>query len=182
VEAEVGQGRGKGQEDMRTIAAVLMAALLSLTAPARAAETPSMLELGAGIFDIGEGDAAAVAGLEWRGQPLLWWLRPMLGAQVTSDAGLYGYAGLAFELWWFDRQLVLTPSAAVGAYRRGNGSDLGHTIEFRTGATLQYRFANDVRIGLAFHHLSNAGLGRRNPGEETLMLTYSVPSWAVFGR
>lgn len=167
---------------MRKTAAVLVAGLLAVAAPARAAETPSLLELGAGIFDIGESNATAVVGLEWRGQPMLWWFRPMVGAQVTGDSALYGYAGLALELWFADKQIVLTPSAAVGAFRRGHGTDLGHTIQFRTGATLQYRCANDIRIGLSFHHLSNAGLGKRNPGEETLMLTYSVPTDRLFGR
>ena len=101
----------------------------------------------------------------------------MVGGMATSDGAAYGYAGFAFELWWLDKRVVLTPSAAVGAYRKGDGKDLGHTLEFRTGAAIHYRFDNDSRLGVSFHHLSNAGLGhnKKNPGEESLMLTFAWP-------
>jgi lipid A 3-O-deacylase len=130
-----------------------------------------------GIFDLLDDESAPEVRLEWRGRPALWWLRPMVGVMATTDSAVYGYAGLAVELWWFDKRVVLTPSAAVGAYHKGNGKDLGHTLEFRTGAALQYRFDNDSRLGVALHHLSNAGLGKnkKNPGAESLMITYSWP-------
>jgi hypothetical protein len=35
--------------------------------------------------------------------------------------------------------------------------------------------ANQSRLGLAFHHMSNAGLTRYNPGEESLVLIYTIP-------
>ncbi len=33
-----------------------------------------------------------------------------------------------------------------------------------------------------FHHISNASIGDRNPGTETLVLSYSVPIRNLFGR
>lgn len=162
---------------MRTLASALVAIALAFAAPARAGETPNMLDVSAGVFDMLDDGSAAEFRLEWRGRPMLGWLRPMVGVMGTSDAAAYGYAGLAFELWWFDKRVVLTPSAAVGAYHKGDGKDLGHTLEFRTGAALHYRFDNDSRLGISLHHLSNAGISknRKNPGSESLMITYAWP-------
>jgi len=176
VEAEGRQGE-EGDEEVKRIAPALAAAALLATSPAVAAETGHLLDVSMGIFDMLDDGAAGEARLEWRGKPALWWFRPMAGVMATTDSAAYGYAGLALEIWWLDKRVVLTPSAAVGAYHRGNGKDLGHTLEFRTGAALQYRMDNDARVGIAFHHLSNAGLGKnkKNPGAESLMLTYSWP-------
>lgn len=162
---------------MRNALAAALAAIALASAPAEAAETGHVLDFSAGIFDMLDDGAAAEFRAEWRGKPFAWWLRPMAGAMATSDSAAYGYAGIAMEVWWLDKRVVLTPSAAVGAYHRGNGKDLGHTLEFRTGAALHYRFDNDVRAGIAFHHISNAGLGKnkKNPGEESLMFSYVIP-------
>jgi hypothetical protein len=161
---------------VKIFAAALLAAAV-IAAPAKAGETPNILDVSLGVFDINDDGSAAEGRLEWRGKPLLWWLRPMVGGMATGDGAAYGYAGLAFELWWLDKRVVLTPSAAVGAYRKGDGKDLGHTLEFRTGAAIHYRFDNDSRLGISFHHLSNAGLGhnKKNPGAESLMLTFAWP-------
>jgi len=70
---------------------------------------------------------------------------------------------------------VVTPSATVGLWEKGNGKDLGSWVEFKTGAEFAYRFDDHSRLGLAFHHISNAGQTRRNPGEESLELVWSIP-------
>ncbi len=168
----------EGEEEVRALAAASLTALaLVAGTPAKAGETGHVLDFSAGIFDMLDDGAAAEFRAEWRGKPFAWWLRPMAGAMATSDGAAYGYGGIAMEVWWLDKRVVLTPSAAVGAYHRGNGKDLGHTLEFRTGAALHYRFDNDVRAGIAFHHISNAGLGKnkKNPGEESLMFSYVIP-------
>ena len=63
----------------------------------------------------------------------------------------------------------------VGAFTRGGGKNLGSNVEFRTGAELAWRFDDRSRLGVALHHISNAGLTQRNPGTETIMLNYSIP-------
>lgn len=177
MEAERCQGEEGEEEVRKTLAAALVALSLVAGMPAKAAETGHVLDFSAGIFDMLDDGAAGEFRAEWRGKPFAWWLRPMAGAMATTDGAAYGYAGIAMEIWWLDKRVVLTPSAAVGAYHRGNGKDLGHTLEFRTGAALHYRFDNDVRMGIAFHHLSNAGLGKnkKNPGEESLLFSYVIP-------
>jgi hypothetical protein len=67
------------------------------------------------------------------------------------------------------------PVAAAGYFHRGAGKDLGSHLEFKTGLELAYRFDDMSRIGIAFDHISNAGLTKRNPGTESLLLTYSIP-------
>jgi len=77
---------------------------------------------------------------------------------------------------------VLTPSFGVGAYDEGDGKDLGDTIEFRSQVELAYRFDNRSRVGVAFSHISNAGIGDRNPGTEILNVYYAYPLDAIFGK
>ena len=46
---------------------------------------------------------------------------------------------------------------------------------------LAYSFENNMRFGIAFSHISNAGLGDINPGTESLVLTWAVPlDWLEF--
>jgi lipid A 3-O-deacylase len=72
---------------------------------------------------------------------------------------------------------VLTPNAAVGFWSRGSrdSENLGSWFEFRTGAEFDYRFGDYSRLGMSFHHISNAGLTQRNPGEEEVLINYSIP-------
>lgn len=141
-----------------------------------AAQDPSFLTLSLGYFDVvRDDDAAIAAGVEWMSsRRMLWVLQPMVGAMATSESGLYGYAGVGTDIF-FGRRWVLTPSIAAGAYDKGAGKDLGHTLEFRSSLSLAYRFDNRSRLGLRFYHMSNAGISDRNPGVEVLDLIYSIP-------
>ncbi len=141
-----------------------------------AAQDPSFFTLGLGyFFVIRDEDAAGAIGAEWMSSKrILWVLQPMVGAMATNESGLYGYAGVGTDIF-FGRRWVLTPSVAAGAYNKGAGKDLGHTLEFRTGVSFAYRFDNRSRLGLRFYHMSNAGISERNPGVEVLDLTYSIP-------
>ena len=56
-----------------------------------------------------------------------------------------------------------------------SGIDLGAHCEFRTGAEFDYRFDNLVRLGVGFYHLSNAGIGKQNPGVEMATFVLTVP-------
>jgi hypothetical protein len=67
------------------------------------------------------------------------------------------------------------PTFAPGYYRQGNGKDLGYPLEFRSQLELGFRFAPGQRFSIAFAHLSNGGLGRSNPGQESLTLAWQVP-------
>jgi hypothetical protein len=139
------------------------------------ADDPDFLEVQGGAFDINHAHTAAF-GLEYRSDyKLLWILKPMVGGMATARGGVYGYAGFAVDLHLGER-IVLTGSEAIGAYGRGNDVNLGRVApEFRSAIEAAYRFDDDSRLGVLFHHISNAGTGHKNPGAETLMLTYAYP-------
>lgn len=156
-------------------------ALLTMKPDARAAE-PDFLTLGVGVYDMFDDETTAEFRAEYvfAEKHKLLWFTPFVGLTVTAEAGTYAYAGIGIDIF-FGRRFVVTPNFAAGIYGNGDGKDLGHAIEFRSGANFAYRFDDYSRLGFAFHHISNAGLDDRNPGEETLMLTYSIPLDRIFG-
>lgn len=159
------------------VGAILYCAIFATAARDALAQDkdPSFINLSLGYFDIVHNDDQALAGgIEWMSSGRLWIFQPLAGAMITSEGSFYGYAGFGTD-FFFGHRWVATPSIAVGAYGEGNGADLGHVVEFRSAITLAYRFDNRSRLGLRFYHLSNAGLGDRNPGVEVLDLTYSIP-------
>lgn len=143
---------------------------------------PPRLELGAGAFDItpSKRKDAGIQG-DFRGEyhfgDMLWIVSPFIGADVTTRGGSYVFGGFGFDVN-FGPNWVFTPNGAVGWYQRGSGTPLGSWFEFRTGAELDYKFADQSRLGLAVHHISNAGLTKTNPGEQSVLLVYQLPlSW-----
>ncbi len=171
---------------MRTAFAAMMVALIALPPPAAAQVTfgspgdPPRLALGAGAFDITpstshkDSRSAGEFRGEYRFADTLWILAPFVGASVTTDGAAYGYFGFGFDVN-FGPNWVVTPNGAAGIFERGAGTILGSWWEFRTGAEFAYRFPNQARLGLAVNHTSNAGLTRRNPGEQSVLLMYSIP-------
>lgn len=133
-----------------------------------------------GIFNIGSDESAAEMRLDYRDDHALFGvLRPIGGVMVTSDKAVHGYGGLMADLLWGDH-FATSFYSSVGAYHDGDGEDLGHWIEFRSGVEVAYRFDNKSRVGLGFAHISNADIGDTNPGAEVLSLTYTVPVSAIF--
>jgi lipid A 3-O-deacylase len=70
---------------------------------------------------------------------------------------------------------IFRPSAAAGVFTAGQGINLGSWVEFRTGGELSYQFTDDRRLGIGFYHMSNAGIGKENPGQEMLQAVLTVP-------
>ncbi|EDP64017.1 hypothetical protein BAL199_05464 [alpha proteobacterium BAL199] len=157
-----------------------VAALFVATAPA-VAEEPAFISIGAGYYDLFDDQSAGEARLEYRFSETqkLFFFTPFVGVTATTDAATYGYAGVGIDIF-FGKRWVATPNFAVGLYGDGDGKDLGHAVEFRSGLEVAYRFDNYSRLGLSFTHISNAGLGERNPGVESLVVVYSMPFNALF--
>jgi len=122
---------------------------------------------------------ASEAGLEYRSAERLWILKPFGGVMANSAGTVYAFAGLLLDIYWGEH-FVLTPSLAGGFYSAGQGKDLGSPIEFRSQVELSYLFLSSSRIGIGMNHISNAKLGRVNPGIEGLSIIISTPG--VFGR
>ena len=97
-----------------------------------------------------------------------------VGVMGTTKGAFYGYGGFGFDINIVEKW-VITPTAAVGYFEHGTGINLGAHTEFRTGAEFGYRFDNLTRLGAGFYHMSNAGIGKKNPGVELATLVFTVP-------
>lgn len=130
-----------------------------------------------GDYDyIQEDDEAVQLGGEYRWESLGYGFRPLAGANVNTDGDVYAYGGFMFDLKL--GPVYLAPNFAPGIFVRGDGKELGHVIEFRSGIEAGISLGegdDDHRLGIAVNHVSNAELGSKNPGAETALLIYSHP-------
>lgn len=101
-------------------------------------------------------------------------IRPLVGLMGTIRGSVYACLGIDFDLLFWDHVLV-APGFAAGYCWQGHGKDLGYPIEFRSGIELAWQFSDWHRLGVHFYHLSNASIGHRNPGEESIVLFYAIP-------
>jgi hypothetical protein len=133
-------------------------------------EADSLL-LGAGVFDLRD-ETSAAGTIEYRFGRKVLVVGLTLGLVANTRGGLYGYAGAYADLSY--KKFYLTPQLAMGGYRKGNSTDLGGVFQFRQSIDLSYRFDNGHRLGVRAAHISNADIQERNPGEEEILLTYSI--------
>ena len=144
-------------------------ALAVLATPSGAADWV----LGPGSSDFDAGSEAAVA-VEVHGRPL-WSLGGVeiggaAGVVADGDGSVWIGAGLSALLDLGPRWFV-EASVMPGVYDEGSAAtDLGHGIEFRSLIGVGYTLNAATRLSLGFDHKSNAGLGARNPGVNTLSL------------
>jgi len=171
--------RMRGWLGRMAVAASIAASLLSFGSPAKA-ESRVLVTGGLGAFDFLHNYTAAEGRLELRFAESFLYLKPSIGTFFTTKGSVYTYFALRFELP-LGKHFMIVPIAAVGDYEKGNGKDLGSHVEFKTGAEFDYVFTNGLRIGPAFDHVSNAGIGKKNPGEENLLLMVTVPLGLFFG-
>lgn len=158
------------------IATGLVVATTLATAPEQEVDH---LSFGAGRFDpIKNVRPATTFGAEYRFGRLLWWkLALFVGGGFTTQHSLYGYGGIRLAAHWGER-VAVSPSFAIGGYSRGAGKDLGHPpVLGRFGLDVEYRFDDDLRLGLGYHHFSNGNvLGQTNNlGTEVVGIVVSIP-------
>jgi hypothetical protein len=178
----------------RRLACCIFAAALAgglFVASAARADDPALLSFGVGYFDVLQhdpSDTAADFRIEYRsGLSLIpaiegWGkLKPWVGGEATSTGALYGAVGVLLEVP-ITSSVILSPSFGAGLYDQNGGRDLGSVVEFRSTFEVQYQFENLTRLGLAFSHISNAGLGSVNPGVEIASVYFHVPVALVFGN
>lgn len=152
---------------------IIVALLLSPTA---FGAEPSYLDFGAGAFNAFDGNGSRpvpeIQGeLRYGGKVL--YLGPAVGIAANSRHGLILYGGLYSDLAF--GPVIVTPFGGVAGYYEGEGKDLGGAFEFRLSLSVRYEMTNGDRVGLQFAHVSNAYTGRINPGDEELLLTWSLP-------
>lgn len=126
-----------------------------------------------GIFNRFKETLRYGAELRWREMGRLK-IRPSVGVVNAENDASYYFLGLRRD-FRLSQHVLATASFDAGYFEERNELKLGLQMEFRTGAELSYRFANDHSLGLAMYHLSNGGFGDRNPGTESIVLCLIVP-------
>lgn len=142
-------------------------------------QEPDYVAAGVGEFDpVKNVQPTTAFGAEYRSKAIIWWkLRPFVGAGFTADGSAYGYGGIRLATY-LGEHVVISPSIAIGVYSRGDGKNLGDPpVVFRSGLDFEYALQAGMRVGLAYHHISNGKfLGQsENPGTEVVAVTISIP-------
>ena len=95
---------------------------------------------------------------------------PITGAFITSKNAFYIYTGVQAEYQF--GSLAITPSFAPGYYGEGNGKDLGFPLEFKSEIQMSFDLSNSAHLGMSYNHISNASLGKKNPGANSYMFNF----------
>jgi len=156
------------------------AAVLSFATAAHAEDDLWRSQLEVGVFDVFHKANSASFDLQLRPPWRLWDFGVFIGGMGTTKGALMGYGGFTLDVPVTDNFFIVA-DAAAGYYSRGDDKVLsfGSTAEFRTGGGVAYEFDNGWRLGADLHHISNAGLDKKNPGVEIAALTLSIP---LFGK
>ena len=161
------------------LACGLVAMVAAFTPTAARAQDPSFLTFSVGRYDFNrQKKPTEEGGMQYRSNLKLWVFQPMAGFMVNGNGSADAYAGISLDVF-FGNRLVVRPSFAPSYYHRGGGEDLGDKIEFRSAIEFAYRFDDRSRLGLEVYHMSNASLGKINPGEESINLVYSLPTTKI---
>ena len=135
------------------------------------------INLYTGLFDYSDHNAkGGLIGVQHQNEELfresfLGTLSPITGGFVTDVGAIYLYTGAQAE---YDLGLFkITPSFAPGYYHSGSdGKDLGHKLEFKTELQMSLNLNDTNEFGLSYNHISNASLGTKNPGANSILLNY----------
>ena len=171
---------------------LILFVVIALSAPMFAAENHtatsavrSLREID-GLFHtgmIGIADREAVdnfVSLEARGNHDWHRMRPWGGLTLVDSGAWFAGAGVVYDIPLTHRSRLTLGSGPFYYTNAEQDDDLGFRLEFYSFAELSWEWKRDVRLGVRVGHLSNAGLGRRNPGTETLSFVVSFPLGRLF--
>lgn len=165
----------KNKYYLRIIAALFFVFLDGLNHTSYAGENKQYISLTTAVFDVLQQDFTSFEGrIEYRGQPLEWMARQVAGLMANTDGALHIYSGFVMDIPLLPF-LYLSPSFAPGIYFKSNSKDLNFFLEFRSQIELMLVLDGGKRVGVSFNHISNANLGRKNPGVESIAVTYHFP-------
>ena len=98
--------------------------------------------------------------------------KPVVGFLVTDDNAKYGYAGDRLDYKLANNSILISPSFTPGVYGKGDGKDLGHSVEFKTQVRAALNLSPMSNIGISYSHISNASLGDKNPGANNYSISF----------
>ncbi|HUG12778.1 MAG TPA: acyloxyacyl hydrolase [Opitutaceae bacterium] len=127
-----------------------------------------------GRIGVADDEAAdTVAGVEIR-LPHNWHgIRPWLGTSVSDNGTWFAGAGFIYDIKPSPDWTVTLGTGPF--YYESMNDELGFDLEFYSFVEVTRHLRNEVRLGLRIGHLSNAGLGRINPGTENVTLVAVIP-------
>lgn len=102
-------------------------------------------------------------------------LRPWSALTLSSSGSWFAGAGLIYDLRLTRRSRITFGSGPFYHTHNDEDDDLGFSLEFYSFIEASWEWQAGKRIGVRSGHLSNAGLGRRNPGTEIAGFFISVP-------
>ena len=129
-----------------------------------------------GMFDFSDdGQRAALFGIQHQNENLtrnsfLGTISPITGFILTENNAQYFYSGI--QAHYKIGKLNVVPSFAPGLYGKGSGKDLGHIIEFKSEVQLSFDLFTNSELGFSYNHISNASLGKKNPGANSYMFNF----------
>ena len=129
-----------------------------------------------GNFDFSDDkQAATLVGFQHQNENLnrdtfLGNISPITGGFITENSAVYIYTGFEWNVDIGD--LTFTPSFVPGLYHKGDGKDLGHILEFKSEVQFSYAFSGNSKIGVSYNHVSNASIGKKNPGANSYMFNF----------
>ena len=129
-----------------------------------------------GMFDFSDdGQRATLFGFEHQNENLvrdsfLGTLSPVTGFMLTENNAAYAYTGIQAQ--YNLGKLNIIPSFTPGIYGKGDGKDLGHTIEFKSEIQLSFDIFSESELGFSYNHISNASLGEKNPGANSYIFNF----------
>ncbi len=151
----------------------MLGIILLNTACLAQTNTLSYVIVGGGAAGILDDEKSIIGMVEFQPKLHVGPLGTWVGLQA-SDQEYYLGGGLLYD-WYITEHLFITPSLGVGVYGEHHGINLGSVLEFRSGVECGYDLKEAGRLSVGFWHLSNAGLGDRNPGTEIAALRYAFP-------
>ena len=129
-----------------------------------------------GMFDFSDdGKKSTIFGVQHQNESLLresflGTLSPVSGALITADNATYFYTGAQAE---YNFGIInFTPSFTPGFYNKGDGKDLGHIVEFKSELQFSLDLFKNTELGFSYNHISNASLGKKNPGANSYMFNF----------
>lgn len=125
-----------------------------------------------GLFDT-EHNPTIIA--EYRAGQNFVGVHPWVAVSWATDGAIFAGGGLLYSLLPSGSDWQLTAGAGPGYYERHQGADLGSHLEFCTFGEISRNMPWGHRVMVRLMHISNGGLTEKNPGNELLLLGYSMP-------
>ena len=154
---------------------IIVLAFLCIFIPDTYSQDKNYIILSTAVFDILQQDNSSSEGrVEFRFNKIDWQIKPFGGVMANTDGAVYLFSGFYYDVP-LTSFLYLTPSFAPGFYHKCDSKNLDFALEFRSQLELSIRLENNIRVGVSFSHISNASLGKINPGVESIAIIYYVP-------